>query len=84
MLDVLNIVTASLTPATLLFSTDEEDDDPTLLELLDVLMLVAAGATPTDAAAALNASLSTIDWIRLSSTLGVAVEPETGKTTSNI
>ena len=53
--------------------TDEDDpDDPSLPELLLVVILVPTAVvavaadvdTPTEAAAALKASLSTIDWIR--------------------
>ena len=80
---VCNSVAVSLTTLPPLFNRDDptdKDDDPSLLELLLVFILVpvvvAAADTPTDAAAALNASLSTIDWIRLSSTLGVAVVPD--------
>ena len=67
-----NMVAASLVTVAPLPRRDEEDvKEPSLL----VLMLVPVVDTPTDAAAALNASLSTMDWIKLSSTLGVAVEP---------
>lgn len=71
-----NMAVASLVTAAPLLRRDEEDvKEPSLLEVLLVLMLVPVVDTPTDAAAALNASLSTMDWIKLSSTLGVAVEP---------
>ena len=76
-------------PPPSLFNRDDptdnpDDDDPSLPELLLVFMLVPTAVVavaadvdmPTQAATALNASLSMIDWIRLLSTLGVAVVPD--------